>query len=1558
MMDDAPASPSPPVALVEAASNADNSGDNDDEVYSVDTDAFESYSIDGEGEGEHAKTPSESCRTAETANDVNEDNAMSIANLEVSNATATSSSHGSLFDGASPETEGAMATQPERQLARSDGDPVFSYDESTYTIVSRLRAQNKRLVSQLEQHARVIQSLKEDKRQQAEVVDSLRSDVRAYKQTIKALETANVRGARCSSGQLTGGERPSTTPNLPHVRSLDSGSEVGRTASPRQTTKPMPPSSPIRELKVSSPREPVSPRSTGCHRSRGYLEKSDKPNMVKLVAKLEKAEEERKELVARHAHQLANYSHELSRLERQLENVQRTVQEKENELRLQRTRQLYHSPNLYPGAVIHSPAYAQPMAVGSRRESARRDSLHRSSVFSDDIWRDLLPTPPESPRKARRSSSVAALEPTTSTNFTSHVGQAFEQLLSHQLVALHDHALDKSARDWLFEVRSCGMQMLELHHSFQALGQSLKRLAEASTTYQLIDALTHESRVLVQAEQVLVFVADKAEQEFWCRMPRSGSQMVTVRSKLMPFGSASAPAGRPESPSRAVAATGPCGLASMVFHTKKPLVLAAGQLTKHPCLSSANDNTDRLVDHPSASTMLLPVMHDNQTLAVVQLVGKTAHVEALGLSIALEKSDTFTGEDQSLLALLCHFVSGLLPKVAYFTEVESNKVNEETLIQLAPEIFTCLRFDELGKIVIENAKDILDADRCSLFVADSTERILYNWQSDISGAGVEVLDASRKATMSIPFGHGIVGLVAETWQPINIVDAYDDPRFNSTWDKKTNYRTKSMLTVPILSSAIKTGQSAHREPQADANGRKPPSQTPVSQQQQQEQTLLGVVQVINKSGGAPFRSKDEFLLQTITKLIALAIENSQLFQKNQALCWDVGRLIADGDLVEAVISLGASAEEIIGVESACVYVLDESANEMVTFHRKRRYRIGLKPEMYRDSLFQDALQSKELLIVNDINAAPHFNAYVDSIAGIPAKNVLFAPLLVDDPESSDSRHPTKKLVGLLHLVNTKGRKAKFDRYDLFLSIVQSQSCSVVASILEKHDMLREKEQVTLLLDTSMSFFKEMSPVGVINAVYNSCTSIFSVEKAHLFLWEADRRHMWTSKIAPNAAVVPIGASPAPSSPNNSRNRHDSLNFVPTMAAQARRISVLTDERLRAPTTEGLLEKVLVHGTAIIVRHWIEPSDQLMAADPETTGPTPARIGRHMMHATASDVRLGFTRHSVLACPVWDNGGLEVVGVLVLLFKRGHAVQHSEELANLPILSRQIAGALNVCSDLNVLSARSRQLQSLLEVSRRKPEGGMSFTLSARGTLISFSEPLNVATAAFNVHALKTAMHGTSALNVGVHSLRMDEDGHRWGFQLSGAAVQDMVSEHCVQWVGRDLPAAAAGKFGKLVTDLQAVFQRKDVLRGAVDRGRDPEEREQDVLNLPRSVVVPIRQLLWQFVDSSWSVVAYRASRMFDAVLGRDPSDPRPRLVTRPQLEIALGESVQLDQMQWDLLHARFADPASDLVDAELMFETLKPRVRAAPALQYELVPVLDPVTQAVVGVHVLLRAAV
>jgi len=50
----------------------------------------------------------------------------------------------------------------------------------------------------------------------------------------------------------------------------------------------------------------------------------------------------------------------------------------------------------------------------------------------------------------------------------------------------------------------------------------------------------------------------------------------------------------------------------------------------------------------------------------------------------------------------------------------------------------------------------------------------------------------------IPWGTGIVGHVALTAKSVNITDAYADSRFDPEQDRRNNFHTRSLLTVPVL----------------------------------------------------------------------------------------------------------------------------------------------------------------------------------------------------------------------------------------------------------------------------------------------------------------------------------------------------------------------------------------------------------------------------------------------------------------------------------------------------------------------------------------------------------------------------------------------------------------------------------------------------------------------------------------------------------------------------------------------------------------------------------------
>jgi GAF domain-containing protein len=107
----------------------------------------------------------------------------------------------------------------------------------------------------------------------------------------------------------------------------------------------------------------------------------------------------------------------------------------------------------------------------------------------------------------------------------------------------------------------------------------------------------------------------------------------------------------------------------------------------------------------------------------------------------------------------------------------------------------------LQALIIREAKDLLQADRVSIFLFDRDRCELW---SAISQEGKVMRFDARL---------GIAGAVAMTGQTINVADAYEHPLFYKEVDIQTGYRTRSLLAVPLHSlngAVIGVGEATNK----------------------------------------------------------------------------------------------------------------------------------------------------------------------------------------------------------------------------------------------------------------------------------------------------------------------------------------------------------------------------------------------------------------------------------------------------------------------------------------------------------------------------------------------------------------------------------------------------------------------------------------------------------------------------------------------------------------------------------------------------------------------------
>lgn len=132
--------------------------------------------------------------------------------------------------------------------------------------------------------------------------------------------------------------------------------------------------------------------------------------------------------------------------------------------------------------------------------------------------------------------------------------------------------------------------------------------------------------------------------------------------------------------------------------------------------------------------------------------------------------------------------------------------------------------------VISAATQILDAERGTV------------WLYDAATNGLVLQVATGIAPVNVPAGRGLVGSCAESRTLINVRDCYADSRFNPELDRQTNYRTRCMLTLPLVD---------HKD------------------------DLVGVLQVLNKRNGI-FDEDDEVLASSLAAQCAVAIQRVKM----------------------------------------------------------------------------------------------------------------------------------------------------------------------------------------------------------------------------------------------------------------------------------------------------------------------------------------------------------------------------------------------------------------------------------------------------------------------------------------------------------------------------------------------------------------------------------------------------------------------------------------------------------------------------------------------------------
>ncbi|EGW08599.1 Dual 3',5'-cyclic-AMP and -GMP phosphodiesterase 11A [Cricetulus griseus] len=163
--------------------------------------------------------------------------------------------------------------------------------------------------------------------------------------------------------------------------------------------------------------------------------------------------------------------------------------------------------------------------------------------------------------------------------------------------------------------------------------------------------------------------------------------------------------------------------------------------------------------------------------------------------------------------------------------------------------------EKIVKKIMHRAQTLLKCERCSVLLLEDIESPVVKFtksfelmspkcSADAESSFKESMEKSSYSDWLI--NNSIAELVASTGLPVNVSDAYQDPRFDAEADQISGFHIRSVLCVPIWNS---------------------------------NHQIIGVAQVLNRLDGKPFDDADQRLFEAFVIFCGLGINNTIMYDQ-------------------------------------------------------------------------------------------------------------------------------------------------------------------------------------------------------------------------------------------------------------------------------------------------------------------------------------------------------------------------------------------------------------------------------------------------------------------------------------------------------------------------------------------------------------------------------------------------------------------------------------------------------------------------------------------------------
>lgn len=309
--------------------------------------------------------------------------------------------------------------------------------------------------------------------------------------------------------------------------------------------------------------------------------------------------------------------------------------------------------------------------------------------------------------------------------------------------------------------------------------------------------------------------------------------------------------------------------------------------------------------------------------------------------------------------------------------------------------------EDVFRELVNSTCQLLRCDRVTIFKHDHIRNELVLLQAE-GATNIRV-----KVTKD-----SICGYCCSEKETINVPDAYKDARFNSGFDKKTGYKTTTILCAPIYDSS---------------------------------DNVVGVIQAINKKRGK-FNKSDQVYLENFAVHTGVALSNAAMYEKARnaekkmmLLIEMVKMLHSDPAINSLVFTISNRAHKIVDADRCTLYLIDHPKKQLCVMQGNVDFRFP-----WDKGIAGAVATTGKTLNIEDAYEDERFNKAMDAKTGYRTRQILCLPI-------TNSKGQT---IGVFQCINKVDQTPSFTELD---EDILTTVLSLAGPLLESSSFFKVKE---------------------------------------------------------------------------------------------------------------------------------------------------------------------------------------------------------------------------------------------------------------------------------------------------------------------------------------------------------------------------------------------------------------------------------------------------------------------------------------------------------------------